>query len=125
VPCLGCATLVAVVKSANLRYGNDGPDFQRVHGPRFRCVLGQREMRPGFVIQLVNTKPIMRNRARSGIHGTRGLVGPYGSIEYSSEVPGPWHTADWIGFSVRNHQKYLSVAKSPSSRKIRDLALKS
>src|SRR5260370_31203635 len=33
----GCASLVAVMKSANLRYGNDGSEFQRLHGPRFRC----------------------------------------------------------------------------------------
>ena len=46
----GCAPLVAVVKTANLRYGNDGSEFRRVHGPRFRRVLGQREVRPGFVI---------------------------------------------------------------------------
>ena len=45
-----CAPLVAVVKTADLRYGNDGADVERVHGPRFRCVLSQREVRPGFVI---------------------------------------------------------------------------
>jgi hypothetical protein len=37
----GCAALVAVMKSANLRYGNDGSECRRLHGPRFRCVLGQ------------------------------------------------------------------------------------
>ena len=47
---LGCASLVAVVKPANLRYGNDGAAFWRVNGPRCRRVLGQRELRPGFVI---------------------------------------------------------------------------
>ena len=47
---LGCASLVAVVKPANLRYGNDGAAFWRVNGPRCRRVLGQREVRPGFVI---------------------------------------------------------------------------
>ena len=46
----GCASLVAVVKPANLWDRNDGPDSQRVHGTRFWRVLGQREMRPGFVI---------------------------------------------------------------------------
>jgi hypothetical protein len=45
-----CAALVAVVKSANLRYGKDGSECRRVHGPRFRCVFGQGEVRPGFVI---------------------------------------------------------------------------
>jgi hypothetical protein len=39
-----------VVKTANLRYDHHGSEFQRLHGPRFRCVLGQREVRPGFVI---------------------------------------------------------------------------
>src|SRR5260370_19506240 len=46
----GCASLVAVIQSANLRYGNDGSECRRVHGPRFRCVFGQREVRPAFVI---------------------------------------------------------------------------
>ena len=45
-----CAPLVAVMKPANLWDRNDGPDSQRVHGTRFWRVLGQREMRPGFVI---------------------------------------------------------------------------
>ena len=45
-----CASLVAVVKPANLRYGNYGADFRRVHGPQFRRFLGQRQMRPGFMI---------------------------------------------------------------------------
>ena len=46
----GCASLVAVVKSANLWDRNDGSAFRRVHGPWFRRVLGQREVCPGFVI---------------------------------------------------------------------------
>src|SRR5580765_3906134 len=46
----GSAPLVAVVKPANLRYRNDGAAFSRVHRPRFGRVLGQREVRPGFVI---------------------------------------------------------------------------
>ena len=46
----GCASLVAVVKSANFWYGNDASECRWVHGPRFRCVLAQREVRPGFVI---------------------------------------------------------------------------
>jgi hypothetical protein len=37
----GCASLVAVVKSANLWYGNYGAEFWRVHGSRIRRVLGQ------------------------------------------------------------------------------------
>jgi hypothetical protein len=47
---LRCAPLVPVVKTANLGFGNDGSESQRVHGPWFRRVLGQREVRPGFVI---------------------------------------------------------------------------
>ena len=47
---LGCAPLVPVVKTANLRYRNDGSEFQRLHGSWFRCVLSEREVRPGFVI---------------------------------------------------------------------------
>ena len=39
-----------MVKTANLRYGNYGADFRRVHGPRFRRFFGQREVRPGFMI---------------------------------------------------------------------------
>ena len=38
------------MESANLRYGNDGSECRRVHGTRFRCVLGQGKVRPGFVI---------------------------------------------------------------------------
>ena len=41
---------VAVVKTANLRNRNDGAELRWVHGPRFRRVLGQRKVRPGFVI---------------------------------------------------------------------------
>src|SRR5260370_31702267 len=37
----GCASLEAVVQSANLRYGNHGSDCRRVDGPRFRWGLGQ------------------------------------------------------------------------------------
>ena len=38
----GCASLVAVVKSTNLWYGNYGAaEFWRLHGPRLRRVLGQ------------------------------------------------------------------------------------
>ena len=48
--CYVQAALVAVMKTANLRDRNDGSDFQRVHGTRFWRVLGQREVRPGFVI---------------------------------------------------------------------------
>jgi len=46
----GCAPLVPVVKTADLRDSNDPSEFRRLHGPRFRRVLGQGEVRPGFVI---------------------------------------------------------------------------
>jgi hypothetical protein len=39
-----------MVKAANLPYGNHASVLRRVHRPRFGRVLGQREMRPGFVI---------------------------------------------------------------------------
>ena len=39
--CLGRAPLVPVMKSADLRYRNNGSAFRRLHGPRFRRVLGQ------------------------------------------------------------------------------------
>ncbi len=48
--CLGCAPLVPVVKAAHLRDRSHWPDLGRVHGPRFRRVFLQREVRPGFVI---------------------------------------------------------------------------
>ena len=48
--CLGCAPLVPVVKTSDLRYRHDGFGFPRVHRPRFRCLLRQGEVRPGFVI---------------------------------------------------------------------------
>ena len=50
LPSSGCASLVAVVKTANLRYGNHGSQFRRLHRPRFRRVLGPREVGPAFVI---------------------------------------------------------------------------
>jgi len=50
LPRSGRESLVAVVKSANLRYGNDGSECRRVHGLWFGRVLGQRQVRPGFVI---------------------------------------------------------------------------
>ena len=46
----GGAPLVAVVKTANLRYRNDSAAFWRVRRARFGRVLGQRQVRPGFVI---------------------------------------------------------------------------
>jgi hypothetical protein len=48
--CSRYTPLVAVVKTANLRNRNDGAEFRWVHGPRFRRVLGQRKVRPRFVI---------------------------------------------------------------------------
>jgi hypothetical protein len=58
----GSAPLVAMMKTANLRDRNHGSQCRRVHGTRFRRVLGQREMDPGFVIQLLNSTPIILNR---------------------------------------------------------------
>jgi hypothetical protein len=49
-PRFGFAPLIPVVKTANLGYGSDGSGFRRVRGPRFRRVLGQPEVRPGFVL---------------------------------------------------------------------------
>ena len=46
----GCAPLVPVVKSANLRYRDHGSQFRRLHRPWFRRVFGQGEVRPGLVI---------------------------------------------------------------------------
>jgi hypothetical protein len=40
---LGCAPLVSVVKTAYLRYRNDGSELQRLHGPWLRYVLSERE----------------------------------------------------------------------------------
>ena len=51
LPRSGRESLVAVVKSANLRYGNDGSECRRVHGLWFGRVLGERQVRPGFVIK--------------------------------------------------------------------------
>jgi hypothetical protein len=39
-----------MVKTTNLRYCNDGSEFNCVHGPQTRRVLAQREVRSGFVI---------------------------------------------------------------------------
>src|SRR5260370_15308447 len=50
LPSSGWAPLVAMTKTANFRYGYHGSEFQRLHGARFRRVLGQREVRPAFVI---------------------------------------------------------------------------
>ena len=46
----GCAPLVSMVKTADLRYRNDPSEFPWLHRPRFRRVLAQREVRPGLVI---------------------------------------------------------------------------
>ena len=45
----GCAPLIPVAKTTNMRYGSDGSGFQRVRKPRFRRVLGQPEVWPGLV----------------------------------------------------------------------------
>ena len=52
---LGGTPLVAVVKPAHLGNRNDGAPIRRVHRPRFRRVLGQREVSPGFVISGIFT----------------------------------------------------------------------
>ena len=51
----GRAPLVAVVKTAGLRNGHDASELRRMYGPRLRRVLGQREVRPGFVINRLST----------------------------------------------------------------------
>jgi hypothetical protein len=47
-----CASLVPMVKTAHLRYRYHGSQLRRVHGPRFRRVFAQREVRPAVVIIL-------------------------------------------------------------------------
>jgi hypothetical protein len=44
------APLVPVMKPANLRYRDNDSAFRRLHGPRFRRVLDQGQVRPGLVI---------------------------------------------------------------------------
>ena len=39
-----------MVKTADLRNGNDASQLGRLHWPRFRRVLVQREVSPGFLI---------------------------------------------------------------------------
>src|SRR5665811_734183 len=46
----GCASLVTMVKTAELRYRDDASKFRRLHGPRLRRVFAQREVSSGFVI---------------------------------------------------------------------------
>jgi hypothetical protein len=49
-PRSGGAPLVSVVKTANLRNGNNRSRLQRLYGSRFGRILGQRKVRPGCVI---------------------------------------------------------------------------
>jgi hypothetical protein len=46
----GCPPLVSVVETAELRNRHNWSEFGRLHYPRFRRVLRQREMRSGTVI---------------------------------------------------------------------------
>ena len=46
----GCLPLVAVVETADLRNRHNSSEFGRLHYPRFRRVLRQREMRSGAVL---------------------------------------------------------------------------
>jgi len=46
----GCAPFVPVVKTANLRYGNDGSESRRMHRSGFRRILIQRQVSSGSVI---------------------------------------------------------------------------
>ena len=59
-----------------------------------RTLLAEAQVGSRLVVQLVNTKPIMRNRVKFNIHGTRGSAGRYGYTEHSSDAPGPQHNAD-------------------------------
>src|SRR5215831_1643288 len=44
LPRSGCAPLIAVVKPADLRNGDDSSGLWRLHGSCFRRILGQREV---------------------------------------------------------------------------------
>jgi hypothetical protein len=47
---LRCATLVAMVQTADLWEGDNGACRRRLYGPRLRTILIQREMRPASVV---------------------------------------------------------------------------
>src|SRR5712691_9513107 len=47
---LRCATLVAMVQTADLWEGNNGACRRRLYGPRLWTILGKREMRPAVVV---------------------------------------------------------------------------
>src|SRR3977135_1050097 len=47
---LRCATLVAMVQTADLREGDKGACRRRLYGPRVGTILVQREMRPAVVV---------------------------------------------------------------------------
>jgi hypothetical protein len=57
LPSSGSAPLAAVVKTANYRSGNHGSEFQSLHGPQFRRILGQRDVRPGRISLAGIVKP--------------------------------------------------------------------
>jgi hypothetical protein len=65
-------TLVAVVKSSDLRNYYDAPAFWLFHS-RLRSVLGQRQMSSGALVQVDNLIPIVLNWERSVIRGIRGM----------------------------------------------------
>jgi hypothetical protein len=106
LPSPGCASLVAVVKTANLRYGNHGSQFRRLHRPRFRPVLGQREVRPGFVTIRqegfhVPVFPICQYRSLSS-----------GSYEPVNQVAPPWMSQT---FPFHVSKKHHRPVRSPST----------
>ena len=49
---LRCATLVAMVQTADLREGDNGTCRWRLYGPGLRTILAEREMCPALVVIL-------------------------------------------------------------------------
>jgi hypothetical protein len=61
---------ISVVEATDLRQLNDFSGDGRLNGPGFRRLLGQRQMCPGAVIQISNTKHIRPRCGKFTILGT-------------------------------------------------------
>jgi hypothetical protein len=83
-----------MMQTAKFRRLDDFTVSDRLYASWFRGIFAQRQVSSPMMVQLVNTKPIMRKRVKFNIHGTRGSAGRYGYTEHSSDTPGPQHNAD-------------------------------
>jgi len=91
------------METADLRDSHDPSKFWRLHSPRF---LTQGEVRSRFVIQPVNSTPIILNRAMFITPGIPGMVAGSGFTESASGECSGQPGAAWNRRNARNRWKF-------------------